>query len=226
MLVNTHHPVISSIRTHDGDAACPEFHTVQLAETKDSGALINLFIASDWSNWDAIVEQVTEYRQFATVRAEGAAAGKSMGSWVIDGNTSREYAQRIIAGYDEGDPEIMDMTPAPLSGEWSDGPTTGDVMRMVGIDPDALDGNGESLFDVSVLESQLGDEYETAFVDAYWDEVIRAATIVAEPFTCAYCGDPEDECSANPCAAVVADRGESVDKEARNLAFIDDYNNA
>ena len=48
--------------------------------------------------------------------AMGRAFGESVGSWVIDGNTSEAQAASIIRGYDEGDPETLDMMPAPVSG--------------------------------------------------------------------------------------------------------------
>jgi hypothetical protein len=84
----------------------------------------------------------------------GLAAGKAAGSWAIDGNTSVETCARILAGYDNGDPEIMNMQPAPLSGEWA----------------------GESiqeLFGKTPTDSQLTD-YEMGYQTGYWDEVLRA----------------------------------------------------
>lgn len=34
----------------------------------------------------------------------GYRAGEAAGSWVIDGNTSRETCERILRGIEEGDP--------------------------------------------------------------------------------------------------------------------------
>ncbi len=94
----------------------------------------------------------------------GAYYGRNVGSWVIDGNTDRETAARILQGYDDGDPEIMDMQPSPLSGEWADDPTPTSVLAELGADDDN--------------SSDLLDAFEAAFSEAYWDEVIRAAKVV------------------------------------------------
>jgi hypothetical protein len=73
---------------------------------------------------------------FAAEMAEmGADYGKSRGSWVIDGNTETATVRKILDGYDDGDPEIMDMCPSPLSGEFADGPTVYSVLKSVGLDP-------------------------------------------------------------------------------------------
>lgn len=88
--------------------------------------------------------------------------GHAAGSWVIDGNTSAEFARRIINGYNDGDPQVMDMCPAPLSGEWAGDPTTADVLGQLGADTD------DSAHD-------LLSTYETAFSDGYWSQVIDAA---------------------------------------------------
>jgi hypothetical protein len=89
--------------------------------------------------------------------------GKSVGSWIIDGNTSDETKRAIIKGYDDGDPEVMDMQPSPLSGEWADDPTTADVLADLGINPD--DDSADDLL----------NEYENGFSEGFWHEVIRSA---------------------------------------------------
>lgn len=90
--------------------------------------------------------------------------GTAAGSWIVDGNTTAETARAILAGYDNGDPAVMDMAPAPLSGEWA----------------------GESIpeiFGLAVGEEWPDDdtltEFEVEFSDAFWGEVIRAATVAA-----------------------------------------------
>jgi hypothetical protein len=89
--------------------------------------------------------------------------GVNVSSWVIDGNTSQETCRRIISGYEDGDPEIMDMCPSPLSGEWSGGPTVYSVLKELGLTFRYK--NADELIDV----------YEEAFSTAYWDTVIQAA---------------------------------------------------
>lgn len=83
----------------------------------------------------------------------GFEAGTAAGSWVeIDDAAS---AQSIVTGYDDGDPAIMDMAPAPLSGEWA----------------------GESLTELGLADAT--DEELTSFEEGYsegfWTEVLRAA---------------------------------------------------
>lgn len=92
----------------------------------------------------------------------GTERGKSQGSWVIDGNTSNAFAQKVIDGYDDGDPEIMDMCPSPLSGEFADDPTVHDVLKEIGIEwsDDRAD--------------EVIDAYEEAFSKAWWDTVIQS----------------------------------------------------
>lgn len=91
--------------------------------------------------------------------------GKAYGSSVLDGNSTIEQALWLIHGYNEGDPVVMDLMPAPLSGEYA----------------------GESiseLFDLDIGEAWPDEEtlteYEIAFSEAYWHEVMcHAQTIVA-----------------------------------------------
>ncbi len=115
-----------------------------------------------------------------TVRAHemGSEYGKSLGSWVIDGNSSKAYCQRIIDGYDDGDPEIMDMCPSPLSGEWADAPTVFSVLKDLGFDPYIQNA-------IPVLDS-----YEDGFIGSWWDTVIQAAYAMhGEYEPCGVCGE-------------------------------------
>jgi hypothetical protein len=92
-------------------------------------------------------------------RAAGETAGKARGSWVIDGNTSRETAARIVAGYNDGDPEVMDLQPAPLSGEWA-----GESIRELSEE------YGLPLWDDTVAEA-----FERGYSDGFWTEVLDSA---------------------------------------------------
>jgi hypothetical protein len=83
----------------------------------------------------------------------GADAGAAAGSWVeIEGN---DQAVRILVGIEDCDPEVMDMMPAPLSGEWA-----GESLTELGLD--------------GATEQELAD-YEIGFSDAYWATVAKSA---------------------------------------------------
>ena len=47
----------------------------------------------------------------------GTQAGRAVASWVEISDSAT--AHTIIVGYHDGDPEILDMQPSPLSGEWA-----------------------------------------------------------------------------------------------------------
>ena len=87
------------------------------------------------------------------IREQATDRGYSAGTWCTPGDAAT--AERILSGYDAGDPEIMDMCPAPLSGEWA----------------------GESLAELGLADAT--DEelavYEEAFQEAFWGEVCRSA---------------------------------------------------
>lgn len=85
--------------------------------------------------------------------AEGQEHGHAAATWVmIDGE---ESAQFIIDGYEDCDPEVMDMQPSPLSGEWA----------------------GESLAEFGLADATEEDleAYEFGFSDGFWGELIRRA---------------------------------------------------
>ena len=88
---------------------------------------------------------------------EGYEAGRAAGSWVIDGNTSRETCERILQGYEDGDPEIMDMQPSPLSGEWADE----SIPEIFGKWP---------------TDQQMQD-YEDGYSRGFWREVLHSARV-------------------------------------------------
>jgi hypothetical protein len=94
----------------------------------------------------------------------GRQHGQSKASWAIDGNTTTETMQRIMRGLEEGDPAILDMCPAPLSGEWADEPTPATVLDTIGIGEE-----GDTAEDADVALAA----YEDAFTTAYWEEVQR-----------------------------------------------------
>jgi hypothetical protein len=95
----------------------------------------------------------------------GRERGVAAGSWIVDGNTSAEQAAAILRGIADGDPQIMDLQPSPLSGEWA----------------------GESIPELIYRYDELSDDerdtacdaYEQGFSDGFWAEVKRSTTIVA-----------------------------------------------
>lgn len=81
----------------------------------------------------------------------GREAGHAAATWFEVEDA--DHARRILKGYDDGDPEIMDMQPSPLSGEWAGE----SIMELFGRTP-----SGDQL-----------DRYENAYSEAYWAEIVR-----------------------------------------------------
>lgn len=88
---------------------------------------------------------------------EGRRRGAACGSWLVDGNTSEEMLRAIIAGYDEGDPQIFEMMPSPLSGEYAGGSIAEIFGLKIGQDWPA----DEDL-----------EEYEMGFAEGFWERAI------------------------------------------------------
>lgn len=105
----------------------------------------------------------------------GTEHGNARGSWVVDGNSSNEFCEKLIQGHEDGDPEVMDLQPSPLSGEWADEPTVSDILRELGIQPDTSDA------DMAI------ECYEEGFSNAWWHTVIQAAHIGAGHDPCPVC---------------------------------------
>lgn len=92
-----------------------------------------------------------------TARDAGYQSGHNAGTWVaINSNLD---AMRILQGYEDGWPEIMDLCPSPLSGEWG-GESIPELSAEHGID---------------LWDDAIADTFEGAFNDGFWDEVTRAA---------------------------------------------------
>jgi hypothetical protein len=94
----------------------------------------------------------------------GAAAGSAAGSWVFDGNSTEDQARRILAGIEDGDPEVLDMEPSPLSGEWA-GESVPELSAEYGLD---------------LEDSVVAHWFEHGFSEGYWDTVTRAAQAILE----------------------------------------------
>lgn len=89
----------------------------------------------------------------------GTEAGKAAASWAFDGDTDRETYAKVLKGIEDGDPEIMDMQPAPLSGEWA-GESIPELSARYGID---------------LEDEEIADRFEEAYSQAFWDEIERTA---------------------------------------------------
>lgn len=101
----------------------------------------------------------------------GRRHGSERGSWVIDGNTTRELAQKIIDGYEKGDPEVMDLCQSPLKSEYDDDPSEMIILEEIGelaveLSPGEVQiVNGDNLLDI----------YDVHFQEGFWETVIQAA---------------------------------------------------
>lgn len=106
-------------------------------------------------------------------REIGTEHGTAAASWVTDGNTDPETYRRLLAGIEDGDPEIMDELPhADLSGEWADGYTPRQLVEDCDLDADEVEAeDGTRLISV---ETELCDAYEEAFSVAVEAEIVRA----------------------------------------------------
>lgn len=107
-----------------------------------------------------------EIRQAA--EEAGTEAGHNVATWA---EITPDNAQAILDGYDEGDPIILDMMPAPLSGEYA-GESIPEIVHASGLDYDSLD--TDDARDHNDIDTFL-DAYEDAYQTAYWNEVTRAA---------------------------------------------------
>lgn len=95
-------------------------------------------------------------RELDEATRQGYASGRDAGNWVIDGNTSAARAAEILVGYDDGDPEVMDLEPSPLSGEWA-------IPEL------------SAEFDIDLEDDDIATNFETGFSQGFWDEVCRSA---------------------------------------------------
>lgn len=89
------------------------------------------------------------------IAARGYANGKVAGTWVTDGNTTRETYAALLAGIQDGDPVVLDKLPTP----WRDAVTWGNLLEEEEI------GFADS--------DDIFAAYEDAFRDGCVDEVER-----------------------------------------------------
>ena len=93
----------------------------------------------------------------------GRDKGHAAATWATDGYTSESTYRRLLQGIEDGDPEIMDMMPAPLSGEWA-GDSISELIEQSLLDRYDVVGDDRDAW---------CDAYEMAFQQAYWNELER-----------------------------------------------------
>lgn len=92
---------------------------------------------------------------------QGSQRGYNAATWVFDGNTDASYYAKVLQMFEDGDPEVYDLEPAWLSGEWA-----GESI------PELFDLETGEEVDEMVLET-----YETSASEAFWSEVQRVARL-------------------------------------------------
>ena len=138
--------------------------------------------ASATPEWNALIAEATRC---------GARDGEDAAGWTIQdtigGRVSRPgdaeaNARRILDGYEDGDPEVMDALPAlDLSGQWADGPTEAGILEACGVTVGGrhIDPNDE---DETVDGEPLTPEDRDEIVEAYraaWDDNAADAVLRA-----------------------------------------------
>jgi hypothetical protein len=92
-------------------------------------------------------------RDEEALQESGEAAGKAVGSWVSDGNSSEEHLRGVLSAAENCELEI----PAPLSGEFADEWTPERVFEDADIENPEDDDERQALLDV----------WETAYRDGF-----------------------------------------------------------
>jgi hypothetical protein len=91
----------------------------------------------------------------------GYEKGQAAASWLLDSNI-QETIRKVFKGFEDGDPEIMDTQPSPLSGEWA-GESIPELSERYGVD---------------LQDDEKADQFEQGFADGYWDECHRLAKAI------------------------------------------------
>jgi hypothetical protein len=98
--------------------------------------------------------------------------GGAVGSFVIDGNTSAETAQRWLSWSEDGDPEMWARYSAPLSGEDADGMTPERLRRFLDVAEDDWN-NPDDM--VTVCDTVCG-RYEEGHAAGWEGRIVYACT--------------------------------------------------
>jgi len=108
----------------------------------------------------------------ADLREQVADIAHAAASWSFDGNTTEEHYRRILAGIDDGDPEVLDaLAGVDWSGQWADGPQwEGLFAEYIGED------HGLSELEYAELEEELFVEIAQDYGDqVFFDQVATDA---------------------------------------------------
>jgi hypothetical protein len=96
----------------------------------------------------------------------GHDAGYAAGTWMTDGNTTDQTYRFLLTGLETGDPEVLDMMPSPLSGEWAGE----SIQELLG---DLLEDGGDDDADTATNE-EIFAAYEEGFQVGWEHEIVRA----------------------------------------------------
>ena len=88
----------------------------------------------------------------------GYEKGQAAASGMFDSQAIQETIRKVFKGFEDGDPEIMEMQPSPLSGEWA-GESIPDLSERYGVD---------------LGDDEKADQFEQGFAEGYWDEVQKS----------------------------------------------------
>lgn len=147
-----------------------------------------------------------------TIGKRGLADGKAAGSWVLDGNTSKERAREIWQGIEDGDSAILDSLPSLCLGEWADDPSWEDILSDEGIECD--DDTADDLWGT----------YQDAWSEGMLAEVSRAARLAMPMSVKITCSDDDDGMCTVWCDDVEQarhDQSVSLDGQSSNWEFPD-----
>jgi hypothetical protein len=145
------------------------------------------------------------------MRSLGEEHGKAASSWILDGNSTQEAAERLLRGILEGDPEVLDSLPSsPLSGEWADAASGAELVAEAGLDFDGSDP------DSAERESELLDAYSDGYSEGVHDGAEATARAwlgipegaAAEVLGCTDCGRDFVAASGVNYCATCEDRAE------------------
>ena len=111
-------------------------------------------------------------------RELGREDGVDAAAWFVQEFVSEaaahEAAERLLRGYEDGAPEIMEDVPAPdLSGQWADGRTPRSLAHDVGCN------DGDLAF-YEWLSDELANAYEDGFNGAVEQHIVNVCKSILE----------------------------------------------
>ncbi len=107
---------------------------------------------------------------FEEIYAAGVSMGESAAAWLLDGNSTREEAQALLDGINDGDPLVLDALPTLTLGEWAGDPTIEEIIDEV------------CGLDVSNISAEEIQDLFSAYNDGFSDGVQSGAAGEAARF--------------------------------------------